>query len=225
MAASMSSVSPASRTSLCDYCSFCSDDNLIYAKHVFQAHCSESNFHYVCGITNCPHAFKTGATYASFLTHCNRKHSNWREILGRNLCLQFQRPLELDRIVDGQPDAQEPMDLQQLNFDDSLDLCGRNELTVSNEDVELAAARFLLTLKEKYRLTQASLNFALESVSDIINVTCRSIEHAVHQELGESGISPPPCCFHTPDPFSNLKTEYQQTKFYRDHFGLIVSNN
>ena len=226
---STSSVSPAvipvSRTSQahCNYCSFCSDDNLIYTKHVFQAHCTESNFHYVCGITDCPHAFKTGAIYTSFLTHCNRKHSNWREVLRRNLCLQFQIPLELEH--NGQPDAQEAMDPDRQQFDHSHDLYSSNELTVSNEDVELAAARFLLTLKEKYRLTQASLKFALESVGDIINVTCRSIEHAVHQELSESGISPSPCCFHTPDPFSNLKTEYQQTKFYRDHFGLIVRNN
>ena len=195
-------------------------------KHVFQAHCSESNFHYVCGITDCPHAFKTGATYASFLTHCNRKHSNWREILGRKLCLQFQIFPELDdhsASSEGQPDVQEPMNLQQ--YDHSHDLCSSNELlTMSSEKVELAAARFLLTLKEKYRLTQASLNFALESVSDIINITSRNIEHAVCQELSESGISPSPSCFHTPDPFSNLKTEYQQTKFHRDNFGLIVRN-
>jgi hypothetical protein len=122
-------------------------------------------------------------------------------------------PLELEP-TDGLPDAQEAMDLQQLNHSQYLRGCNNTELTVSSEDVELAAARFLLTLKEKYRLTQASLNFALQSVGDIISITCRSIEHAVHQELSESDISPSPCCFHTPDPFSNLKTEYQQTKFY-----------
>ena len=44
---SLSPVAPVSRTSS----SFCLDDNLTYVKHVFQAHCSESNFHYVCGIT------------------------------------------------------------------------------------------------------------------------------------------------------------------------------
>ena len=90
---------------------------------MFQAHCSESNFHYVCGITDCPHIFKTGATYASFLTHCNCKHINWREILRRNLSLQPQIPLELDHDgagSEGQPNTQQAMDLQQ--FDHSNDL-------------------------------------------------------------------------------------------------------
>ena len=167
-----------------------------------------TDFDYVCGITDCPHAFKTGATYASFLTHCNRKHINWREILGRNLTLQSQIPHELDHGAGSepsQPDTQEAMDLQHFDHSHSNDLCSGNELAVSSEEVELAATRFLLTLKEKYRLTQASLNFALESVSAIVNIISRSIEHAVCQELSERDISPSPDCFHTPDPFSNLE--------------------
>ena len=146
-------VAPVSHTSNCNYCSFCSNDVLTYVKHLFQAHCSESNFHYVWGITDRPYAFKTGATYASFLTHYNHKHINWREILGRNLTLQSQIPHELDHGAGSepsQPDTQEAMDLQHFDHSHSNDLCSGNELAVSSEEVELAAARYL---KEKYRLT------------------------------------------------------------------------
>ena len=98
-------------------------------------------------------------------------------------------------------------------------LCGLELPTVSDEDMKLAAARFLLTLKEKYRLTQASLNFAVESVTDIIQVTSQCIQNSVCKELGD--ISSMPTSFQTCDPFSELRTEYQQTKFYKDNFGLV----
>ena len=171
------------------------------------------------------HSRQVGATYASFLTHCNHKHINWGEILGWRLNFTHSNSPEQDHGAlgsEGQPDTQEAMNLQQFDHSKDHNLCS-NELVVSNEEVELTAAQFSFMLK--YRLTQALLNFALESISDIINLTSWSIEHAVHQELSERDISPSPSCFHTPDPFSYLKTEYQQTKFYRDHFSLIVRNN
>ena len=145
--ASMSSLSPVvsvSCTSNCNYCSFCSDDNLTYVKHVFQAHCPESNFHYICGISDCPHAFKTGATYASFLTHCNHKHSNWREILGRNLYNFKSLPSSI--IV--QVLKVNPMYKNQWIFNNLIPHMISVLLTVSSEEVELSAARFLLTLKK-----------------------------------------------------------------------------
>lgn len=223
--ASTSTLPGVSRISKCNYCSFCSDDNLAFVKHLFQAHSSESSFHYVCGITNCPHTFKAPITYATFLTHCNRKHSNWREALSRQditkSSSQSEDHLSLDSgdSPEEDHDTQEAMDLQRS----APDSPSSNESpTISDEDIKLAGARFLLTLKEKYRLTQASLNFALESVHDIIKITSQSIHNSVCKELEDGSFPPTSGCFQTYDPFSNLRTEYQQTKFYKDNFGLVV---
>lgn len=96
----------------------------------------------------------------------------------------------------------------------------------SKEDVERAVAQFLLIFKEKYRLTQAALDFAVASLTDIVNFTSRNIEKSVWAQLVEidqhvdSLLS---TCFAIPDSFVNLRTEYQQNKYFRDNLGLVVS--
>ena len=69
----------------CVYCCFRSNDRVILIKHLFESHCLQENFRYGCEIPLCAHYFTTGATYASFLTHCNRKHGNWRRILSSDI--------------------------------------------------------------------------------------------------------------------------------------------
>ena len=77
----------------CDYCSFCCRKRLLLIKHQFQAHRFEDNFNYKCEISSCGHVFARNASYASFLTHCNRKHDKWREALN---------------IIDSEEDTQGP---------------------------------------------------------------------------------------------------------------------
>ena len=78
------------------------------------------------------------------------------------------------------------------------------------------AALFLLTLQEKYRLSQKAVNFAVGSISTIVDSVCDSIKESVKNSLDLNS------CFDFEDPFSSLQTEYQQTKFYREEFGLVV---
>ena len=66
------------------YCSFCSSDNYFFIKHLFLAHCSECTFFVVCGISSCRHEFKTGASFSSYLSHCNQKHCHWKEVLSKS---------------------------------------------------------------------------------------------------------------------------------------------
>lgn len=107
---------PASRVSNCSYCSFCSDDNITFVKHLFQAHSSERNFQHVCGITSCPHTFNAATTYASFLTHCNRKHRNLREILSRQDIIEPTRSISEDPRLQ-LPDSPEGHDTQPEGMD------------------------------------------------------------------------------------------------------------
>ena len=233
----MSSIIDRVFTFNCNYCSFCSYDKLTWIKHFFQAHSGESTFSYVCGITSCLHEFRVGSTFASFLTHCNRKHVDWRDKLAAEISTVEPRAEFIEEFVADD----EEMDLTSIQADDdgdsfadllvaSLDTDDISRIDTqmaTAEDVEAVAARFLLILKEKYRVTQASLDFAVDSVSEILQLVTNNIKQAVFNKLSEHGttlngdeiLSE----FKQDSPFTNLKTEYQQTKFYKENFGYIVS--
>ena len=209
----------------CTYCSFRSDDKILLIRHLFQAHCHQDNFEYECEISLCTHHFTTGATYASFLTHCNRKHGNWRSLISKTCGSGDHHSLQ--SVTEDGSDV--PNQLQQeQSADTDLDTSDFNASGMHDiEDTfttEKEAALFLLTLKEKYRLTQASLDFAVGCVNNIVNKTVKFIEESVMSSLGDQrDILLSNSCFSQIDLFQNLKTEYQQTKFYREHFGLVVS--
>ena len=88
---------------------------------------------------------------------------------------------------------------------------------------EEKAALFLLSYKEKYRLSQKSIDYAVGSINSICSGVCNSIRDSVKRKCDANTWDYVKDSFHTPDLFENLKTEYFQTKFYRQHFGLVVS--
>lgn len=230
----MSSIVDQALTFDCNYCSFCSCDKLTWIKHLFQAHNRESTFSYVCGISACLHQFKAGSTLASFLTHCNRKHINWRDKLAEEVSTvesgaEFTvEEEEMDVLrglsqVDDHDSFSDPL-VASMDTDD----ISRTDITQISaaEDVEAITARFLLMLKEKCRVTQASLDFTVDSVSEILQLLTNNIKQAVFDKLNEQGNNPNAIlseCFTQDSPFTKLKTEYQQTKYYKENFGYIVS--
>ena len=170
-------------TSYCPYCTFYTTNILVFVKHLFEAHCLESNFFYICGISSCRYEFTSGSTYATFLTHCNRKHNKWRETLCQSTILDGHCLYTCDS---GITNAESKSSSETVDFCDDMITEDSDVMSViakpqfsEEEDIVLAAARFLITLKEKYRLTQASLDFALESVDDIIKLTSQRIENSV----------------------------------------------
>ena len=74
---------------------------------------------------------------------------------------------------------------------------------------ERAAALFLLTLQEKYRVSQAAINFAVGSVTSIIEGVCNSIKQNYIPLKYD-------------DPFASLQTDHQQTNYYQREFRLVV---
>ena len=86
------------------------------------------------------------------------------------------------------------------------------------------AALFLLTMQEKYCLSQKAINFAVHSVGTLIDKTCDSVRSSVKRCLCHDSVIDD-FCFDHEDPFASLQTDYQQTKFYREQFGLVVSMN
>ena len=106
-----------------------------------------------------------------------------------------------------------------------MDQLSYKDLKQSKADIEQAVTQFLLIFKEKYKLTQAAINFAVKSVTDIVKLTSENIEQHVLAQLvkidpcNDSYLSRP---FPFTDHFMNLRMEYQQNKYYRDNLGLIV---
>ena len=73
----------------------------------------------------------------------------------------------------------------------------------SGMNSQKVAAMFLLTFKERFIISQTVLNFAVGSISRLIECA---------REEGRDGI----------DPFQSLQTEHMQSKLYREELGLVV---
>lgn len=88
---------------------------------------------------------------------------------------------------------------------------------IQSANVKIAVAKFILTLKEKFKLTQASLNYTVKAVEEILLLSNKSLEQSIADNLDS------PLCLHS-SPFDDLRNEHQQTNFIRKNFGLIVSD-
>lgn len=92
--------------------------------------------------------------------------------------------------------------------------------------VRQSAAQFLLTIKEKYHLTQAAVDYGVGSVNQMVSHVCEELHVSVVRTLQNNNIAIPEelnDTFTLIDPFQGLATEYQQSKYYQEHFGLMVS--
>lgn len=196
-------------------------------RHLFQAHANERNFTYSCGILSCCYTFKPGSTYSGFLTHCNRKHPGWRKYLAeRTMC--NDEASEGDGMYSGGGDGDTIFQMEMDNvFTEEGVTMEDEEDTIHNVDINVIGARFLLNLKERHKLTQVALDYISEAVSELNEIIANKIKHTVSRKIEELGYDITSTllndCFIPTDPFLHLRTEYEQTKFYKEHFGLIVS--
>jgi len=85
-----------------------------------------------------------------------------------------------------------------------------NGAVPQKETIKTAAAKFILALKEKHKLTQTALDYAINTVDKLLLMSSEAVEQGIDRG-------------HYLSSFDNFKTEYQQTKYYKENFGLIVS--
>lgn len=223
----------------CTFCSFRSENNVVFVRHLFDAHSSESTFNYVCRISSCGRNFATGATYEAFHDHCTRYHHNWRRIFIpstgiEELTIDATLPatinesrssVEDDDIEDHTLNCVEEMSPFSESHDTEIDPVHRPREDDTSR-MKMAAGNFILTVKEKFKLTQTSLNYIMQTVNEITKLSANNIKQSVMKELQESGnvITPDlDWCFLPVNPFDDLNTEYKQTKFFKEKFGLVVS--
>lgn len=210
----------------CVFCVYRSNIGIDFIKHLFEAHSLEPTFCYVCGISSCTKVFTTGSCFDAFRGHCIRKHHKWQQDFTPNLDPTQD---EEDPIASTRRDC---LSVPGINVEDhthnceeasasysdvfnGLDADEQPSLTVQKESIKTDAAKFILALKETYKLTQASLDYTIKVVDKLMFLSSKIVEQSIAE--GDSG--------QYLSPFDELQTEYQQTKYFKERFGLIVSVN
>ena len=72
---------------------------------------------------------------------------------------------------------------------------------------------------ERFKLSQAAIDFAVKSVNQIVTCVCEEVKLSIEEELESKG------CHHINlsevfrpiNIFEGLETEYQQTQFCKEH--------
>ncbi len=182
-------------------------------RHTFEAHSSVPNFRFTCGVEGCSQTF---VTYSAMKSHLARKH----------------RGIDLEE-VQVIPGSVRSDTFYHCDDNDS-DACMPEIQSMRSgvkEDAPLqgSAAMFLLSLKEKHQNTQKAVDFAVGQVQEMVSYSMQDIRDSVLRTLEEHSLATGSelpdisSCFEVRDPFDGLQTEYMQTKYYREHFDLVVS--
>lgn len=170
------------KMSTCSFCLFQSIDKIEIVKHLFQAHNSENDFNYICGISSCTRTFTKGSSFDAFRSHCARYHHNWRELLS-----ELYVENDMDTTCTTAPttedhstaaDYGEIMEGADHNFDESRILTDFNKDPIVSGvyTVKMAAANLVLTLKEKFKLSQSSIDYTIKAVEELTMLTTSSHE-------------------------------------------------
>lgn len=174
-------------------------------RHSFEAHSSSPNFIFTCGVNGCPQTF---SKLSGMMSHLSRKHKGV-ELDRAQVVLEIS-PIEReencaipDEVMDsGQPESSDP------------------------EENKLERSVFLISLKERFEITQSALDFAVSQVQQMIEFAVEDVRESIKNLLPglQAGIDAEslPDIDECPNPFTNLRSEYLQSKYYCQYFDLVV---
>ena len=187
-----------------------------FLKHVQLFHSHQPSFSITCGLNGCLRSF---SSFRSFRNHVYSYHGGESSL-----------------------DLQQTADSGNGGIGDIGDIGGGNDDGDDGASCALEvrdtapsqrnAAMFLMGLKEKYMITQVALQGVIEGVTNLVQSHLDTLHSQVQQQLLQSGVSQATIdgiqplfsdCGTYAHPFQGLETQYQQLKFYRQHFNLIVS--
>jgi hypothetical protein len=188
-----------------------------FLKHVQLFYAHQPGFSITCGLDGCLRSF---SSFRSFRNHVYSYHGG-----DSNLELQ-QDGGNVDDPTSGDDEDEDGVD----GDGDAGATWEMNAIQPSQRN----AAMFLMGLKEKHMITQAALQGVIEGVTTLMQSQLDALYTQVHQQLLQSGVSQTTIDELQPlfsgdgifgRPFQGLETHYQQLKFYRQHFNLVVSLN
>ena len=188
-----------------------------FLKHIQLFHSHQPGFSITCGLNGCLRSF---SSFQAFRNHVYSYHGG-------------ESSLDQRQTADGESDG--TGDIGGDDGDDDGD--GDDGISFDSEMRETPpsqrnAAMFLMGLKEKYMITQVALQGVIEGVTNLVQSHLDTLHSQIQQRLLLSGVSQAAIdgiqplfseCGTYAHPFQGLETQYQQLKFYRQHFNLIVS--
>lgn len=210
----------------CPYCSYRCNRYRIHTRHVFDSHSSIPNFEFTCGINSCIRKFRN---YNSLKSHVARNHYGDDPDATPILPLVSDLPSES---VENDTCSSEPN-----GFEDTLAPEQYEELSQtcvmqshSKNQLQKSSALYLLTLKEKYRLTQTAVDFVVNHTKVAVDNIIDDLHQSVAREmmsisvLSDGDKSRISSVFHNAtNPFSGLETQYLQSKYFEETFAVVVS--
>ena len=211
----------------CVLCSYACAKKFDLLKHLFEAHSNASTFLLSCPVGECSQTFSQGSKFTSFVTHANRKHHNWRKQLEnvQDMSECYCTPATPEPYVGDDDIVPESADMLpgSSSSENATFVCTSHPRPYT-ESTEKTAGHFLLSTKERHRLTQSAMKFTVTSVKILISNVHKDIESAMVSKLTQQGINTEELdlAVEIPNPFDGLETEHMQTKFFQTNFGLVV---
>ena len=123
-------------------------------------------------------------------------------------------------------DTAEPPYLGDTNNEQQLDggghqwhMCHTAPKTYTEQNAE-----FLMSLTEGKQLSQAAIEKVIEGCRNIHNQALSQYWEKMNQKLLEAGIDPSITSeIEQTDPFEGLHSAHLRKKYYKEHFGYVVS--
>lgn len=181
----------------CSMCSYCSAGESQLLNHVLKIHQHDPNFHVYCA--SCLRSYHT---LSSFRKHISRGCVQAQQV--NDDAADVEDGIEMEEHLHGEEDMDQRADCQPISQ-------------------QWHEARFILSIKEKYVLSQAAVDAVLFSTAELFSAllddTLASLRldlpeewmQLIQQRLGERRTL-----------FSGLSTSYLQQKYFKEEFQLVV---
>ena len=206
----------------CSYCSYCCTRYRSYMRHVFESHSSIINFEFTCGINNCIRKFQN---YNSLKSHITGNH--YGEDPDASLP---ESPAESNSLPSGSVEndvSTSEFDGEDIFVPEQLQMCTVQSQSVIPANQQKSSALYLLTLKEKYKLTQTAIDFIVGHTKVANDNVIDDLHQSIAREpinISDDDKSRISSVFHNANnPFNGLETQYLQSKYFEENFDFVVS--
>ena len=204
---------------VCPLCNFNAPTRNLWLSHIRSVHHEDDNFFVTCGIDECT---STYTRCASFVSHVYRQHRNV-VVSSKN----SENALEISNT-----DVSEEVDYntmyegeERTDLQHAIDQITQND----NEQQQKKSALFILNLKEIRCLSESAVDHVVKETQKVFKHTIGRLRAGVNECIVNSGIDPSSIpnltqfLSNAEQPFQGLNSSFLQEKFYREHFGCIVS--
>lgn len=226
----------------CPYCSYRCTSYRSHTRHVFESHSGIPNFAFTCEINGCIRKFQNYNTLKSHIArnHCGEDPDSAPTYLPSSSTLLSDSDT-IEHVLNDEGPTSGPDSLQDCQLGPDIDSIYNSEQSqtmcmiqspsaIAANQLQKSSALYLLTLKEKYKLTQTAIDFTVGQLKVTVDNIVDDLHQAVDREimntpgLSDDDKSRISSVFHNvKNPFSGLETQYLQSKYFEENFALVVS--